>query len=415
MAASLISSMRLGWPTYKSRLTDTFGTMPPKPTTEQTIPDGQLLTGHVAEWGELLASLQEHVGLTVLVADPLSGTSLMLHAALEESGEQFALVDARVCADSRDLAMAIADAAVGAIAPEALAWWQGAAPPAITAGLRLRRSLHDRGIETEELRVGKGDGPVLLRRALDLTANLTTGHVVIAIDHLGAMLSNVRGGHALEILDALRAASQRSSDLALVLVDQPHGPISQALGDPRHPMYRAGETQRVTRPTPDRVIQDLAITKPLVRTPIGLLRAAADLATGVPALTWQIFALAAGEGDVNARAVEGWQALRRANATSVRQQWDELRRLHPAAQTLVAAISLGIKPHSISAASKTVDDGLNRLRDVGLAWQPEQRTWAIADPLLAAFAREHAPPWALRRSSGARISSARGASDSLVA
>jgi hypothetical protein len=39
------------------------------------------------------------------------------------------------------------------------------------------------------------------------------------------------------------------------------------------------------------------------------------------------------------------------------------------------------------------------MRDVGIAWQPAQRTWAIADPLLAAYAREHAQPWALRRRS----------------
>jgi hypothetical protein len=387
----------------------------PRKAANKSIPDGQLLTGHVAEWGELLASLQEHLALTVLVADPLSGSSLLLDAALKASGERFVLVDARACPDLRDLAMAIADAAVGAMTPEALAWWQGAAPPASTAGLRLRRRLHDRGIETEELRAGNGNGSVLMRRALELTANLTTGRLVVAIDHLGVMLSNVRGGHALEILDTLRAASQRHGDLGLVLVDQPHGPISQALRDRRHPMYRAGETQRVTRPTPDRMIQDLAITKPLVSAPIGLLRAAADLVDGVPSLTWQTVALAAGEGDVAARAVEGWQALRRANATSVRQQWDELRRLHPAAQTLVTAISLGIRPHGIPAASKTVDDGLNRLRDVGLAWQPEERRWVIADPLLAAFAREHAPPWALRPSSGAPIRPARVATDSLVA
>jgi hypothetical protein len=275
--------------------------------------------------------------------------------------------------------------------------------------------LHDSGIETEALRVGKGQGAVLLRRALDLAANLASGHVTLAIDHLGPMLSNIRGAPAREILDALRSARQGNSGLELVVVDQPHGPISRALGDPEHPMYRAGERLHLTRPTPDRVIQDLAITEPLVRTPIGLLRAAADLAAGVPSLTWQIVALAGGDGDVAARAVEGWQRLRRANATSIRQQWDELRRLHPAAQTLVSAISLGIRPHGIPAASKTVDDGLNRLRDVGVAWQPQERTWAIADPLLAAYAREHPPPWARRRSAAAQIRASRGATDSLIA
>ncbi len=89
--------------------------MPGKAATVEKIFDGQLLTGHVAEWGELLGSLQEQVGLTVLVADPLSGASLLLQAALKENVERYVAVDARVCGDARDLAMAIADAAVAAI------------------------------------------------------------------------------------------------------------------------------------------------------------------------------------------------------------------------------------------------------------------------------------------------------------
>jgi hypothetical protein len=190
------------------------------------------------------------------------------------------VVDARLCADTRDLATAIADAAIGAIAPEALAWWQGLAPSASASGLRLGRMLHDKGIGTDELRTGTEQVPVFLSRALDLAAELAAGHVVLAVDHLGTMLSNIRSGPAREILDTLRSGLQRNRDLALVLVDQSHGPIVRALHDRGHPLYLAGATQRITRPTPDR------------------------------------------------------------------------------------------RPHSIPAASKTVDDGLNRLRDVGVAWQP---------------------------------------------
>ena len=93
-------------------------------------------------------------------------------------------------------------------------------------------------------------------------------------------------------------------------------------------------------------------------TPAGLIRAAAELAAGVPSLTWQIVDLAGADGDVVARAMEGWQRLRRFNATSIRQQWDQLRRIHPSAQMLIDAISVDIRPHSVPAASKTVDDGL---------------------------------------------------------
>jgi hypothetical protein len=232
----------------------------------------------------------------------------------------------------------------------------------------------------------------------------------LVIDHLGVMLANVRGATGREILASLRTARQQVNNLNVLLVDHPDGPITHALSDRQHPLYRAGERLRVLRPTPARIVEDLAITKPLVKTPIALLRAAAELAAGVPALTWQAIAMAPGDGENPARALSGWEALRRATAISVRREWDLLRRVHPAAQTVVGAISLGLKPHNAPAASKTVDDALNRLRDVGIAWQPAQRTWAIADPLLAAYAREHAQPWALRRRSFARTRASRPAS-----
>lgn len=69
---------------------------------------------------------------------------------------------------------------------------------------------------------------------------------------------------------------------------------------------------------------------------------------------------------------------------------------------------LGLKPHQAPASSKTVYDVLNRLLGSGLAFQPEPRAWAFADPLLASWVRDHAPPWALRRSGYARASFPRG-------
>jgi hypothetical protein len=367
-----------------------------------TIPDGQLLSGHVAEWGELLLLLEERRGLTVIVADPLSGTSALLAAALEQDTLPSVLVDARRCANSLDLAMAIADGAIAALTPETTAWWMGAAPPSSTAGLRISRLMSEQGIDPQPLRLGEGDGIRRLGEALELTAALAHGPGTLAIDHLGVTLANVRGATRREILAALRTARQQVNNLNVLLVDHPDGPITRALSDRQHPLYRAGERLRVLRPTPARIVEDLAITKPLVKTPIALLRAAAELAAGVPALTWQAIAMAPSDGENPARALSGWEALRRATAVSVRREWDLLHRVHPAAQTVVAAISLGLKPHNAPAASKTVDDALNRLRDVGIAWQPAQRTWAVADPLLAAYAREHAQPWALRRRSFAR-------------
>jgi hypothetical protein len=57
---------------------------------------------------------------------------------------------------------------------------------------------------------------------------------------------------------------------------------------------------------------------------------------------------------------------------------------------------------TVSASAKSANDGLGRLRDLGLAWQPEPRRWAIADPLLSAYVRAHPPAWAARRSPMAR-------------
>jgi hypothetical protein len=281
--------------------------------------------------------------------------------------------------------------------------------------LRVWRSVSERGIDVDDLRHGSGRGSERLREALDLTAVLAAGPAIIAIDHLGTMLANLRVAHAREILGELRAARQRADHLDFILVDHPRGPVTAALADVKHPLYLAGERLRLPRSQPNRFIDDLIITKPFVDTPIGLLRAAAEIAAGVPALTWQTVALAPREGNDEARAVAGWQTLRRANATSVRQQWDLLRRVHPAAQTIVSAVSLDLKPHSLPLASKTVDDALNRLRDVGLAWQPAERTWSLSDPLLAAYAREHAPPWALRRRAYARVASTRDEGDRLTA
>lgn len=380
------------------------------------IPAGQLLTGHVAEWGGILEVLSERHGFIVVVSDPLSGTSSLLAEALTENDQPHLLVDARRCVDELDLAMAIGDAAISALAPEASDWWLGAAPPASTAGLRVWRSLSERGIDVSGLREGRGRGSHRLREALEVVSALASGAVVVAVDHLGIMLANLRRMRAREILGELRSARQHpANQIDFVLVDHPHGPISEALGNTDHPLYLAAERLRITRPKPERFITDLAITKPLVETNIGLLRAAAELAAGVPALTWLIVSLAPPEGDDQARAVAGWQNLRRANSSSVRQQWDLLRRVHPAAQTIVSAISLDLKPHSLDLASKTVDDALKRLRDVGLAWQPEERSWALADPLLAAYAREHPPSWALRRRAYARVTAARDESDRLTA
>lgn len=364
----------------------------------EPLPLAELLAGHTSNWGELLTVLSENRGLTVIVADPLSGASALLAAAIDEQRSAALSIDARRCADALDLGMAIADEAVTQFAPGARDWWISRAARTNIDGLRLARRFADLGIDIDELRLGGGSGVERVGDAIAFAARLVEGPVTLAIDHLGRLLSAMRVEPARELLSELRTARQRWSELDLVLVDHPDGPIDGAIADPGHPLFRAGERLRIERPHPDQFVADLVVLRPTTDVPIGLLRGAAELAGGAPALTWATVHLAPRERG-NTQALAGWQALRRANETAVRREWDLLRRVHPAAQTIVATITLGLRPHSAALASKTIDDALNRLRDVGMAWQPEARRWAIADQLIAAYARDHAPPWALRKSS----------------
>lgn len=360
--------------------------------------NAEVLTGRLAEYGELLDVLGERPGLTVISGDPWSGTSALLATAIAELDGACVVVDARGCGDSLDLAMAIADTAVAQLAPDASAWWMGTAPPASAAGLRLSRTLSQRGVDPGELRRGSGPGERRLPEAIELLLALAHGEAVLALDHLGLMLSALPGEDVRQLLGALRTARQENPGLDLVLVEHPGGPVSSALADPGHPLYRAGQLLGVRRPKPTRFVDDLAITRPWTDARVEVIGAAAELAGGVPALTWRVIDLAPADGeDDHTRALTGWTRLRQMTTAQTARQWDLLRRVHPIAQSVVAAMSVGIRPHSVAANPKSVNDALGRLRELGVAWQPEPRRWALGDPLLAAWVRDHAPPWAARR------------------
>lgn len=358
----------------------------------------EVLTGRLAEYGELVDVLAERPGLTVISADPWSGTSDLLAAAIEELGGARVSVDARACADSLDLAMAIGDTTVTHLAPDAAAWWTATAPPTSAAGLRLARTLGQKGLDLDDLRLGGGPGERRLPEAIELLVALAGGDALLAVDHLGLMLSALSAREARQLLGELRAARQRHPGLDLVLVEHPDGPVSSALADSGHPLYRAGQLLRFHRPRPARFLEDLAITRPWTDGPVELIGAAAELTGGVPALTWRVLELAPPDGeDDQTRALAGWRRLRRMTAAQTARQWDMLRRVHPIAQPVVAAMSVGLRPHAVAANPKSINDALSRLRGLGAAWQPEPRRWALGDPLLAAWVRDHAPPWTARR------------------
>lgn len=370
------------------------------PETAQEAVNAEVLTGHIAEYQEVLDVLDERPGLTVISGDPWSGTSALLAAAIDELHSTRVLVDARSCADGRDLAMAIIDTAIAQLAPDASAWWAQAAPPSSAAGLRLSRTLHQSGIDLESLRsqAGTQTGARHVAEAIELLLALADGDVLLAVDHLGLMFSSLSEHETRELLGDFRAALQRHPNLDLVLVEHPDGPSSKALQDSDHPLYHAGQLIQIRRAKPSRFIDDLVVTRPSIRARVELIGAAADLAAGVPALTWRIIDLAPSRGeDEQTRALAGWRRLRAMTASLTAREWDLLRRVHPSAQPVVAAISVGLGPHAVAANPKSVNDALARVRELGLAWQPQPRTWALADPLLAAWVRDHAPPWVRRR------------------
>jgi hypothetical protein len=366
----------------------------------QQAGSAEVLTGRLAEYQELLEVLTERPGLAVISADPLSGTSALLSAVADQLDGDSVVIDARACADGLDLAMAVADAAVAELAPDAKAWWMETAPPAGAAGLRLARTLSQQGIDLDDLRLGTGPGERRLSESIELLLALADGGATLVIDHFGLMLSALARQEARQLLGELRATRQTHALLDLVLVEHSDGPISAALADQSHPLYRSGVVLDIHRAAPRRFIDDLAITRPWTEARTELIGAAAELAAGVPALTWRIVDLAPSRGyDDHTQALAGWRRLQQITATATARQWDLLRRVHPLAQSVVAAMSVGLRPHAVSANPKSINDALGRLRELGMAWQPERRRWELADPLLSGWARDHAPPWTARRRS----------------
>lgn len=366
----------------------------PEPTSEFA----STLTGRLAEYHELLLLLEEAAGLTVLSCDPFSGASALLRDAAEEARRQCVLVDARGCADALDLAAAIADAGVSANAPEASAWWQGTGPPSGRAGLRLSRTLSVAGVDLDPLRLGSGSGLDRLRDAGDLLAALADGPATLIVDHMGPLLLAAGASGTRQILGEFRALRQRHPGLDLVLAEYAEGAAAAALSDPDHPLFRAGGVLRLRRAAPERFAEDLIITRAATQVPVPLLRACADLAAGVPALTWRTVALADQRpGEAAATAVGAFRALRRLTEPSTARHFETLRRVHPLSQPIVCTVASGLGPHTLAANPKSVGDALRVMRALGVAWQPEPRRWALADPLLAAHARDHAPPWVARR------------------
>ena len=115
---------------------------------------------------------------------------------------------------------------------------------------------------------------------------------------------------------------------------------------------------------------------------------------GVPALTWQLCEQARStRGEPRQAVLSAWLEHRASTIDATIGQWDLLRAVHPLAQRATALIAAGRGPYQSPDNSKRTTDALHRMRAHGIAWQPAPRQWRIADPLLAAWARDHPPVW----------------------
>lgn len=360
------------------------------------------LIGHFSEYDRLLAVLEAQPGLVVLAADPFSGATGIVRQLLPGLAAPTVYADARGVLDELDLGMAVAGAAVATLQPAATAWWTGAAPTTDLEGLRLHRALSHQGVDIDAARTGAGTGPHVLDIALELTCELAGGTVVLALDHLDGVAGGPRRSTG-DALATLRAAAQRLPELQLLLVGHPGGPLERALRDPEHALYRGGQLERLQRAGPSQFVHDLAIARSWTDASVTTVRVAAEITSGVPAYLWSVVDLTVqgNEPDEALQALGAWRRLRALTEAHTARQFDALRAVHPIAQPVVAAIAAGLGAYSLPLNDGRVRPALTKLRDIGAVWQPRDRDWAVADPLLAAWSREHAPPWMRRRARAA--------------
>lgn len=360
--------------------------------------ESRWLLGLIAEYTELLDRLAERQRILVIEADPLSGASAVLGAALDASELRAIVVDARAAAGANDLAVSIATGAIATLAPEASAWWNRGGS-SDRAGLRLARKAAGLGIDLELLRSGVGQKDQL-RRALELIEMLTDDPLWLAVDHLDDLLERLRPAQRTEFLGVLRASSQRAGSVHQVLAGRTAGQLAAALDDDEHPLYRAGDRLRIRRPSPRRFIDDLAIGRPWIRAPVPVIGAAAELAAGAPAYVWRVVDIARGLDGPEPRdlATAAWRALRVQLEPLCAQQFVLAGSVHRSAPAVLSAIANGLGPYELTLNPKSVYDALTRMRARGQVFSPAKQRWAISDPALASWAREHAPLRIRRRS-----------------
>lgn len=227
------------------------------------------------------------------------------------------------------------------------------------------------------------------------------GDVLLAIDHLDTLLERLAGDDAEQLLAVIRAERQRKDAAQMLLVGRTGGTLARSLGDDRRAMYHSGDVLAMRRAYPKRFVDDLALGSPWVEEPGALIGTAAELANGCPAYVWRIVDRAGPiVGEPRERALTAWRALREESSTQTGQLFEVLASAQRAAPAVVCAISSGLAPYGLPINDRSVNAALNRLRARGVLFVPEPRKWAVSDPLLAGWARDHCPSW-IRRRTGA--------------
>jgi hypothetical protein len=118
---------------------------------------------------------------------------------------------------------------------------------------------------------------------------------------------------------------------------------------------------------------------------------------------WNVVDLAAqapGTDGVS-KTLQAWHTLRVLTEAQTAAQFNMLRAVQPVAQSVVSALAAGLGAYTLPINDGRVRAALMALQRTGAVWQPRERDWAVADPLLAAWAREHAQPWIRRRARAA--------------
>lgn len=237
--------------------------------------------------------------------------------------------------------------------------------------LALGRAFGPRADEALNLAAGSLQSSLSLDDLLDAIPE--SAMLVIHDAHL---LGERWAGPALWTLRA-RAADAAPSCMLLLT-----RPWQSGLADREAAFF--GFARRLELPPPSQADWSRALTEAGRSVELDDLQWLIDQTAGHPEVTLQ--ALSDDATDVR----RGWRACVAARRVVLDLALDAARASHPLGPRLLAAVARGQPPYGSVADAKParVAHALRRLRDHDLIYQPEARTWRLADPALAAALRQ---------------------------